>query len=158
RVEPDPSERLVRRDDPLRIGLLDPERPHLGAPERRAVPTERRGDRSYVGPRADAQVEPNDPVAIGNDVERVHAGAPERHLDRLATPVQPVGALTADLDRRGGRNRQLDLAAEAREPALELVRARSIVPLHYVTLAIASIRHGTQVHIRRVALVQPNEA
>ena len=60
------------------------------------------------------QLERRTPVArIVDDVERVHLRAPQGHLDLDPLPRQPVGALTADLDRRGGRDRQLDLAAEA---------------------------------------------
>ena len=38
-----------------RVGLLDPERPDRGPPQRRAVPAERRGDRPDVRARADVQ-------------------------------------------------------------------------------------------------------
>ena len=63
----------------------------------------------------------DDAVRIRDDVERVDARAPQRHLHLDAASVQLVGALTADLDRRRGRDRQLDLAPEGLERALELV-------------------------------------
>jgi hypothetical protein len=57
--------------------------------------------------------------------------------------VQLVGALTADLDRRRGRDRQLDLAAEARERALELVGRRRL-------LAPDDVASGSPVVVRDV--------
>ena len=155
---PDPFERLLRRDHPLRIGLVDSERPDFRPPQRRAVPAERLGDRPDIGSRADPQVEPDNAVAIGDDVERVHPGAPQRHLDAIAAPVQPVGPLAADLDRRGSRDRQLDLAAEAREPPLELLLVRRLQALDDLALAVAGRRARREVDLRDVALVEPDEA
>ena len=112
----------VGRDHALLVGVLDAERADLEPAERRAVASERLGDRPDIGSRADAKVKADDAVRIRDDVERVDARAPQRHLHLDAAAVQLVGALTADLDRGRGRDRQLDLAAEAREPLLELVR------------------------------------
>ena len=98
------------------------------------------------------------PSLIGDDVERVHAGAPERHLDGDAAAVQAVGALAADLDRRGGRDRQLDLPAEAREPAFQLRGVGRRVALELLALRIAGRRPRGQVDVRQVALVEADEA
>ena len=57
------------------------------------------------------------PSRVGDELERVDSRAAQRHLDRDAAPVQLVGALAADLHRRGGRDRQLDLAAQRRRAA-----------------------------------------
>ena len=65
-------------------------------------------------------------TAIGDDVERVDERTPQGHLQVDAPPRQPVRALTADLHRRGGRDRQLDLTPEALERRLH--RARGPVP------------------------------
>ena len=118
-----PGERLFGRDDPLLVGLLDAERADLQPAKADAMAAESLGDRPDVRTRADAEVEADDAVRIRDDVERVHPRAPQRHLDLDAAAVQLVGALAADLDRGGGRDRQLDLTPEGREPALELVRA-----------------------------------
>src|SRR5215211_2148263 len=117
-VAADPAQRLLGRDDPLLVRLVDGERAHLQAPERRAVAPERLGDRPHVRPRANVEVEPDGVVPILDDVERVDSRTPQRHLDGDAPAVEAVGALAADLDRRGGRDRQLDLAAEALEHQL----------------------------------------
>ena len=72
--------------------------------------------------------------------------------------MQPVGALTADLDRRRGRDRQLDLAAEAREPRRELLRTGRLQLFHDVPLPVAGRRPGRQVDVGEVALVESHEA
>ena len=54
--EPDPSQRHVGGHDPLRVGLLDRERPDLHAAQGRAVPTEGLRDRPHVRARADPEV------------------------------------------------------------------------------------------------------
>ena len=59
-----------------------------------------------------------------------------RHLHLDAAPRELVRALTADLDRGGGRDRQLDLAAEALEPLAELVLARRRVAFRDLPLRI----------------------
>ena len=93
------------------------ERADLGAPQRAAVPAERVRDRADVGARARRAGRAARRRPRSRELERVDARAPERHLDRHPAPVQPVGALAADLHRRGGRDRQLDLAAERRRAA-----------------------------------------
>ena len=122
------------------------------------MPAERVRDRTHVRPRADAQVETSDSVAIGNDVERVHPRAPHGHLDRNAPAVQPVGALTADLHGGRGRDRQLDLTAEALEPLLQPAGGRCLVRLDHIAFPIARARPDTEIYVGHVALVQSDEA
>ena len=98
-------------------------------------------------------------VAIREDVERVHLRAPHRHLHLHAAPRELVGTLAADLHRRGGRDRQLDLAAEALEPLLELLGCRRVVLLDDVALRVAGRRRRAERSIvRDVPLVQADEA
>ncbi len=84
--------------------------------------------------------------------------APHRHLDRDAPPREPVRALTADLHRRGGGDRQLDLAAEALEPRSSSSRdgrlVRSTTSPSGSPVDVAS----REVDVREVALVEPDEA
>ncbi len=141
----------------LLVGVLDEERADLRAPQRCAVATERVRNRPDVRARADEQVEPCDTVRIRDDVERVYAGASERHLHGDAAPVQPVGALTTDLDRRRGRDRQLDLAPEEREPTLELARVRRLELLDELPLPVSGRGPRRQVDVREIALVEPDE-
>src|SRR3990172_10988530 len=114
-------------------------------------------DRPHVRARADQQVERDDAVGIGDDFERVHARPPYGHLDRDALAMEPVGALAADLHRRGGGDRQLDLTAEVRELFLELLPGRRRALLHDLALRVAG--RGTAAKIDRgaVALVQSDE-
>ena len=95
---------------------------------------------------------------IRDDVERVDPRAPERHLDLDAAPGELVGALAADLDRRGGRDRQLDLTAEAREPRSSSSAPAAARPLDDLALRVAGRRARRQVDVREVALVEPDEA
>ena len=154
----DPLERFVGRHEPFRIGLVDRERPHLRAPKGRAVAPQRLGDRTNVGAGTDTEIERGDAVSISDDVERVDARPAQRHLHLDTAPVQAIGALAADLDRRCGRDRQLNLAAEAREPSFELLFARRVQALDDVTLGIAGRSAGRQVDLREVALVESHEA
>jgi hypothetical protein len=71
--------------------------------------------------------------------------------------VQLVRALAADLDRGGGRDRQLDLTPEGLEPSLELRRFRSLEPLHHLALGVARGGSGRQVDVREIALVESDE-
>ena len=122
------------------------------------MPAERRRDRPHVRPRADAKVERATPSAIRDDFERVHLRTPHRHLHLHPAPREPVGTLTADLHRRHGRDRQLDLAAEFREPLLQLAGRRRRVPLEDVSLRIAGRRRRREIDVRDVTLVQSDEA
>jgi len=72
--------------------------------------------------------------------------------------MQLVGALAADLDRRGRRDRQLDLAAKGREPLLQLVVARWLGLAGDRAVAVAGVGHGREVDVGQVALVEPDEA
>ena len=155
---PDPRQGLLQRDDPLRIGLPDGERPDFRSPQGRAVASERIGDRPDVGTGADSQVEGGDAVCIRDDVERVDARAAQGHLDRDPLPVQAVGALTPDLDGRRRGNRELDLPAEVRERRLELGRRRRLVPVERLALGIAGRRPPREVDVREVALGETDEA
>ena len=143
---------------PFRIRLVDAERADFEPPQRAAVPAERRRDRPHVRPRADAQVELRDTVAIRDDVERVHLRAPHRHVHLHPAPREPVRTLAADLHRRSGRDRQLDLAAEVLESLLQLVGRRRRVLLDDVPLGIAGRRRRREIDVRDVALVQADEA
>ena len=71
---------------------------------------------AHVRPRADAQLESHDvsPVyAMTSSACTIERRSGHLHLD--APPREPVRALTADLHRRRGGDRQLHLAAEALE-------------------------------------------
>ena len=154
-----PAERLVHRQRhaPGRPRRPRTARPPCGAASRSARRARPRSP-ARTCPELTCRSRRGDAVAIGDDVERVYLRAPERHLDRHAAPVQAVRALAADLDRGGGRDRQLDLPAEARELRLELVRGRRLVPVELLPLRIAGRRPRAQVDVREVALVEPDEA
>ena len=92
------------------------------------MPAQCSRDRPNVRPGADAQIEPHAVARIRDDVERVDARAPDRHLHRDAAPRKLVRALAADLYRRSRGNRQLDLTPEVRETPLELGLARRHEP------------------------------
>ena len=139
-------------------GVRDAERPDLRSPQRAAVPAERARDRPHVGAGADAHVERDHVVCIRDDVERVDRRAPQGHLDLDAAPCEPVCALPADLHRGRRGDRQLDLAAEAREPALELRLARRLELLDDRALRIAGRGPRRQVDVGEIALVQADEA
>ena len=70
-----------------------------------------------------------------DQLERVHAEAAQRHLDLDPAPREPVRALAADLHRRGGRNRQLDLPSQLVEPRLEVGAGERLVPLEHLAFA-----------------------
>ena len=74
-----------------------------------------------------------------------------------AAPVQLVGALAADLDRRGGRDRQLDLAAEPVEPRSSS-RRRRLVRVETSPSGSPVVVTRREVDVRQVALVEPDEA
>src|SRR5205085_9740195 len=114
--------------------------------------------RPYIGTRGDAHVESDFCAAICDDVERVHLRASHGHVHLHPAPGQPVGALTADLHRRGGRDRQLDGPAEVREPQLELGTLRPWMTLSELALRVAGRGPCGQVDIREVALVQSEKA
>ena len=84
--------------------------------------------------------------------------APERHVHLHPAPGEPVGALTADLHRRGGGDRQLDVAAEGLESFLQLVPGRRLVPLDDLPLGIAGRGRRREIDLRDVSLVQSDEA
>jgi hypothetical protein len=71
--------------------------------------------------------------------------------------VEPVRTLAPDLHRRRRRDRQLDLAAELREPLLQLVRLRRVVPVELLAFGIAGGRAGGEVDLRQVALFEADE-
>src|SRR5205085_3557327 len=77
---------------------------------------------------------------------------------RDAAPREAVRALTADLHRRRGGDRQLDLAAEARERPFELALRRHPVLRQQLALRVAGRRRPCQVDVGDVALVQTDEA
>ena len=112
----------------------------------------------HVGARADVQLEPRRAVGVAAKLERVDRGAAQRHRQLDAAPREPVGTLTVDLHRGGGRDRQLDLAAEARERPLELGAARRRVLLGEFALRVAGRARAREVDIGEVALVEPDEA
>ena len=123
-----------------------------------AVPAQLVGNRAHVRAGADAQVEPGDAALVRDDLELVDPRAANRHLDLLTAAVQPVGALSADLHRRGRRDAQLDLAAQSRDAPLELLVVRRIQALDDLALPVAGVRARGQIDVRQVALVQPDEA
>ena len=98
---------LSRRQDPLRIGILDPKGAHLGAPEAPAVPAQGIRDRADIRARTDAEVERHDLTCIRDDVQLIDPRPPHRHLQGDAATGQPVRALTPDLYGRDGGDRQL---------------------------------------------------
>ena len=153
-----PPERIRDRHEPARVGLLDPERPDGGPPQRRAVASERLGDRADIRAGRHVEPEPDLVARIRDDVERVDLRTAQGHLHLDALPREPVGALTADLHRRGGGDRQLDLTAEALEPSLELRPSRSLVPLARLAFGIAGRGRRGEIDVRDVPLVQTDKA
>src|SRR5439155_19937370 len=139
-------------------GLFDPEGPDLCPAQGDAVATERLRDRPHVRARADPKVETRDAVSIRDDIERVYTRPANGHLHLDPAPVQPVGALAADLDRGRGRNRQLDLAAEGREPARKLRCIGQLQTLHDLAFGIAGRSARAQIDIRDIPLVESHEA
>src|SRR5262249_57976289 len=89
---------------------------------------------------------------------RWHRGGRGGHREGDAARRQPVGALTADLDRRRGRDRQLDLTAEARERLLELALRGRLVLLGRLSFRIGGRRPRGEVDVGYVAFVQADEA
>ena len=155
----DPPQGVIEGDDPLGIRLVDGERPDFRSPQGDAVPAERIGDRPDVGAGADAQVEGGDAVCIRDDVERGDVRPPQGHLDGDALAMEPVGALTPDLDGRGRRDRKLDIAAEALERGVEcLARDGRLVGLERLALGVAGRRPPREVDVREVALGEADEA
>ena len=141
-----------------RARLFDVERADGGAAQRRAVAVERLGDRPDVGAGADVEREAHRLPGIRDHLERVHERTPHRHLDDDAPPRELVRPLAADLDRRRGRDRQLDLAAEALERLLERRLRRCRMLLELLAFRIAGRRRRGQIDIGDVALVQADEA
>jgi hypothetical protein len=72
--------------------------------------------------------------------------------------VQLVRTLASDLDRRGGRDRQLDLAPHSFEPKLELVRVGRLELLDHFALRVAGGGSRREVDLRQVPLVEADEA
>jgi len=114
--------------------------------------------RPDVRPGADADVERHRFARIRNDVERVHGRAAYRHRHLDATPRKLVRALTADLHRGRGRDRQLDLTTEELEPFRKLVLAGSGVTRHDLPFRIAGGGAAGEIDLGEVALVQADEA
>src|SRR5207247_11009546 len=137
-----------------RIRLRDREWADLGSPERLAVAAESGRDRAHVGSGADEQIEPGDAVAVVEQLELADDRPAEWHLDGDPAPVEPVGALAADLDGGGGGNRQLDLAAKAVERLPELVRRRRLVLVHDLALRVARRRPGREIHLGQISLAE----
>ena len=142
-----------RSQNALLVGVLDAERPDLGAAQRRAVPAERVGDRADVRPGRNSQVEVEGWRLEADDLERVDGRAAHRHLDGDAAPMQAVGALAVDLHRRRRRDRQLDLAAQRLDVGERRDRRRlELGPLH-----VAGVGAHAELDRRQVALVEPDE-
>src|SRR4029453_10076828 len=72
--------------------------------------------------------------------------------------MQPVGPLASALPRRGGRDREVDLAAETRQPRLQLHSRRRLSVLDHLALPVASRRPPGGVDLGEVALVEADEA
>src|SRR6185437_677091 len=154
----DAVERPERDRPRLRLDLLHaPGDDHSRASASSAV-SSRSGSASSTsnGPtsvrRSVAQWPPS-AVAIGDELELVDARAADRHLDRHAFAVELVGALAADLDCRGGRDGQLDLAAERLETTLQLVIGRRLGAADDRPLTVPRVHGRAQVYVREVALV-----
>ena len=130
----------------------------LEPPQRPAMAAERVRDCANVRPRAHPQVEPRDAVLIRDDVECVDTRATEWHLHGDAATRKLVGALADDLDRGCGRDRQLDVAAEVREPVLELVRRRCVELFDDLPFRVGGRRPCTEIDVRHISLVEPDEA
>ena len=131
-------------------------RPPFAAASRSARRARR--ERPDVRPGADADIERDALARIRDDVERVAPSSDARHLHLDAAPREPVRALTADLHRGRGGDRQLDLAAEAPRAVRPARLARRL-------LASTTSPSGSPVEVRAgeidlgdVALVQADEA
>ena len=72
--------------------------------------------------------------------------------------MEAVGPLAADLDGRCRRDRQLDLAAEARERASSSPRRGGSPPLERLAFRVARRRPRGEVDLRQIPLRQPDEA
>ena len=135
------------------------------AVRRRVVqwPAERVRDRPHVGARTDVQRQLHRRgccgiAAIGDDVEREDLRTPQGHLHVDTPPCQLVRALAADLHRRGGRDRQLDLTAEALERRIDRRAVRRRMPAEDVAFRIARRGRRGQVDVGDVSLVQADKA
>src|SRR4029077_8256765 len=103
--------------------VVDRERSDLRPAQGRAMPDQRDGKRPDIGPGAHVGVERHRLARIRDDVERVHRRPAYRHLHLDAATRELVRTLTADLHRRRGWDRQLDLPPEALEACPQLVLA-----------------------------------
>ena len=100
------AERVVERDEPLRIGVGDVERPDRGAPQL-ARSRRRRGRRSASARRCPTSTRSRSARAVALAPELLEARRPSTSRSGISTSsprARPlVGALAADLDRRVGR-------------------------------------------------------
>src|SRR5207244_6518878 len=117
----------------------------------------------HVRPGADVQSEPYGAgrgriAVIRDDVERADERTPQGHLDADTPTREPVRPLAADLHRRRGGDRQLDLAPEGRERRVHLLPRRRVVPLDDLPLRVAGRRRRRQLDVGDIALVPSYEA
>ena len=135
-----PCERLRDRQQPLRSRPPRPRtaRPRCAAACAQCPPSAAAIERTYVPePTCSSSVDASSLVASRARRARRPASGAAASRPPMPSPRQPVGALAADLHRRGGRDRQLDLAAEARRAARRARRPERRVPLDDLALRIA---------------------
>ena len=144
---------------PLGVGLVDRERPDLEPPERPAVSAEHVRDRADVRPRRDprrraSRCRPRTPTRSSASIRDRRTGISTCD----APPVQPVGALAADLDRRRGRDSELHLAAQPMQPrSSSSRRGRLVLVERRRPRGRRSTSGARRSTVGEVALVEPDE-
>src|SRR5581483_1563034 len=126
-------------------------------PQAAAVATQHVGDRADVCAGGNEELEQRDAARVLPQLELAHERATAGHVHRGPAAGEPVGPLAADLHRRGGRDGQLDLAAQTVEPPLELGAARRLGLLDDLALGVAGRCACRQVDGGHVALVESDE-
>ena len=139
------------------VGLLDAERPDLGAPQRDAVAAERLGDRADVGARADEEVEARRCRPRTRRAARARGRASTRAASRRRRPGGGAGRRarrrSSPPTRPGSASSTSPRSASSARSSSS--RAGRIVLVDRLALGVARRRAAAEVDLRHVALVEP---
>src|SRR5919108_4083842 len=115
------------------------------------------GDGTHVAAGAHLEAELRERPVVLEELELVHRRPAHGHVDRDTSAMELVGALSADLDRGGGGDLQIDLAAERFEAREELGLRRRLVLVERFALRVARRGDCREIDLRLVALAQADE-